>query len=226
MRILTSGSAAAALAAAFTCSGAFAQTFALDSGAGLKPHNVTVTAATYMGRKAIRVVPADSGGQGGGGGLVVVDGTAFGDGTIELDMAGKPGAGAPGDARGFVGVAFRVLPDASKYEAFYIRPTNGRADDQERRNHSTQYISIPDFEWFKLRKDTPGKYESYADMVPGEWTKVKVEVHGVKARLFVNGAAQPALIVNDLKLGETKGAVGLWIGVGTEAYFANLKVSK
>jgi hypothetical protein len=158
--------------------------------------------------------------------LVVVSGPEFGDGTLELDMAGKPAAGAPGDARGFVGVAFRMTPDAGKYECFYIRPTNGRAEDQERRNHATQYISIPDYEWFKLRKDSPGKYESYADMVPGEWTKVKVEVHGVKARLYVNGAAQPALIVNDLKLGESKGAVGLWVGVGTEAHFSNLRISR
>ena len=213
-----------ALAAGLGVPAACAESFALDSASRLKPHSVKVEAATYMGRKAIRVVP-DSSVQGGGGGLVIVDGTQFGDGVIEVDMAGKPGAGAPGDARGFVGVAFRIA-DPSKYEAFYIRPTNGRADDQERRNHSTQYISLPDYEWFRLRKENPGKYESYTDLVTGEWTKVKVEVRGVKARLYVNGAAQPALIVNDLKLGETKGAVGLWIGVGTEAHFANLKVSQ
>jgi hypothetical protein len=226
MRQIELGPAALALlAAALAPCASLAQTFALDSPAGLKPGNVKLEAVTYMGRKAVRVT-AGSAVQGGGGGLVVVSGPEFGDGTLELDMAGKPAAGAPGDARGFVGVAFRMTPDAGKYECFYIRPTNGRAEDQERRNHATQYISIPDFEWFKLRKDSPGKYESYADMVPGEWTKVKVEVHGVKARLYVNGAAQPALIVNDLKLGESKGAVGLWVGVGTEAHFSNLRISR
>jgi hypothetical protein len=73
-----------------------------------------------------------------------------------LEVAGKPGAGAPGDARGFVGVAFRVSNDASKYECFYLRPTNGRADDQLRRNHSAQYISFPDYEWNRLRTEAPG----------------------------------------------------------------------
>ena len=84
-------------------------------------------------------------------------------------------------ARGFTGVAFRISPDAAKFELFYLRPTNGRADDQERRNHSAQYDSFPDYPWFRLRKETPGKYESYVDLVPGEWTKVKISVSGVKA---------------------------------------------
>jgi hypothetical protein len=64
------------------------------------------------------------------------------------------------------------------------------------------------------------------DLVPGEWTHIKVEVSGVKARLYVNGTSQPALVVNDLKLGDGKGAVTLWIGVGTEAYFSNIRVSE
>ena len=48
----------------------------------------------------------------------------------------------------------------------------------------------------------------------------------MKARLYVNGAPQPVLVVNDLKLGDIKGALALWIGVGTEAYFANLLLSE
>jgi hypothetical protein len=54
---------------------------------------------------------------------------------------------------------------------------------------------------------------------------MKIEVNGVKARLYVNGSAQPALIVNDLKQGDSQGAVGLWIGMGTEAYFSDLRLS-
>ena len=145
---------------------------------------------------------------------------------IEVEVAGKPRAGATSDARGFVGIAFRVAADPSKYECFYIRPTNGRADDQLRRNHSTQYISMPDYPWFRLRKESPGQYESYVDVVPGEWTKIKVEVDGAKARLYVNDSPQPVLIVNDLKLGGSKGSVALWIGLGTEAYFTKLQISE
>jgi len=64
------------------------------------------------------------------------------------------------------------------------------------------------------------------DLVPGEWTKIKIEVSGVKARLFVNDSTQPVLVINDLKHGDSEGAVALWIGLGTEGYFANLRLSK
>src|SRR5437016_2038273 len=127
---------------------------------------------------------------------------------------------------GFVGLAFRVAAEPSKYECVYIRPTNSRADDQVRRNHSTQYISMPEYEWSRLRKEAPGQYESYVDLVPGEWTKIKIEVSGVKARLFVADSAQPVLVINDLKHGDSEGAVALWIGLGTEGHFANLRLSK
>jgi hypothetical protein len=210
-----------------------AQTLELDSTKGLQAQDVTVEAVTYRGRKAVRVMPAAAADaelvapkNSEGGGVVVLQGTSFHNGTIEVDVAGKPRAGAPSDARGFVGVAFRVAAEPSKYECVYIRPTNGRADDQVRRNHSTQYISMPEYEWSRLRKEAPGQYESYVDLVPGEWTKIKIEVSGVKARLFVNDSTQPVLVINDLKHGDSEGAVALWIGLGTEGYFANLRLSK
>jgi hypothetical protein len=210
-----------------------AQNFALDSTNGLQPHDVTIEVVTFDGRKAVRVMPAAAANaelavakNGEGGGIVVLAGTSFHDGTIEVDVAGKPRTGTTAGARGFVGLAFRVSDDPLRYECFYIRPTNGRADDQVRRNHSTQYISMPEYEWWRLRKESPGQYESYVDLAPGAWTKIKVEVSGVKAPLFVNQSPQPVLIVNDLKHGESKDAVALWIGLGTEAYFANLQLSK
>ena len=63
------------------------------------------------------------------------------------------------------------------------------------------------------------------DLETGAWTHVRIDVSGVRARLFVNGATQPTLIVNDLKRGVTSGAIGLWIGPGTEAYFRELRVT-
>jgi len=93
-----------------------------------------------------------------------------------------------------------------------------------RRNHSVQYISHPEFPWERLRKETPGVYEAYADLEPGAWTKIKIVVSGTKARLYINGADQPCLIVNDLKLGEAHGPIALWIAVDTDAYFSNLTI--
>ena len=156
--------------------------------------------------------------------LAILKGTSFKDGTIEVELAGLPAAGAAETARGFVGIAFRVNGD--RFECFYLRPTNGRSDDQLRRNHSTQYVSEPEFPWQRLRQEKPGMYESYVDLEPGAWTRLKIVVTGTKARLFVHDAPQPALVVNDLKLGETQGAVALWIGPGTEAYFSNLRITR
>jgi hypothetical protein len=80
----------------------------------------------------------------------------------------------------------------NSYEYIYIRPTNGRADDQVRRNHSTQYSSYPEFDFVRLRRESPEKYESYVDLQSGEWTKFKIEVEGPKARLYIHDAEQPA----------------------------------
>jgi hypothetical protein len=102
-----------------------------------------------------------------------------------------------------------------------------RADDQVRRNHSVQYISFPEFPWRRLRKEFPEKYETDADLVPGEWAKIRIEVKGDKASLFVNGVEQPTLIVDDLKLcGRAAGSIGPWIGPGTVAHFAHASIRK
>ena len=73
--------------------------------------------------------------------------------------------------------------------------------------------------------ESPGKYESYVDLVPGQWTHVKITVAGTTARLYVNGSDQPTLMVNDLKQPPAKGAIALWTGPGTIAHFSDLKVT-
>jgi len=183
---------------------------------------VKASPSTYNGKKALRVDHVQGEGEAHYAKLLDCD---FSNGIIELELAGKPGENAGQGARGFVGLAFRIADDNSHFECFYLRPANGRANDQLRRNHSTQYISFPDYPWYRLREETPGKYESYADLLPGEWSRVRIEVSGEQAKLFVHGSDQPCLIVNDLKLGPgNKGSVGLWVGVGTEAYFSNLTI--
>ena len=177
---------------------------------------------TYKGSQALKLTEKSDA---KGDSLAILKNVTFRDGAIELEVAGAPGQGADAAARGFIGLAFRVQPGASRFECIYIRPTNGRANDQLRRNHSTQYISFPDWPWEKLRKESPGVYESYADMQSGEWTKVRIVVKGADASLFVAGASQPCLIIHDLKLGAVDGGIAMWIGPGTEGYFKNVKIT-
>lgn len=192
----------------------------------LEPHNVKAEAVSYRGRAAIRITDTGAPDLGDAGRFALVRGVSFQDGTIEVSLAGDTAADAPPRLRGFVGIAFRVAENTSRFECFYIRPKNGRSEDQLQRNHSTQYISMPGFPWDKLRNETPGKYESYADLVPGQWTKLKIQVAGQSARLYVNGAEQPTLIVSDLKQPSSEGGIALWVGPGTIAHFSDLKVTR
>ena len=242
---LTSGSLCAALAALAllpALTAAQPTTVPLDSSAGLRLHNVSATPATLQDRKGLRIQMSDEtrsklqamtpqeqqtfAQTGLGEQLAVIEQSTFGDGVIEAEIAGAPRPDAGEGARGFVGIAFRLQDDLKTYDAFYLRPTNGRADDQVRRNHSAQYISHPDWPWFRLRKEFPEKYESYVDIVPGEWTKIRIEVQGERAKLFVNGQPQPTLIINDVKSGARgRGKIALWIDSGTVAHFRNLTVT-
>jgi hypothetical protein len=187
----------------------------------LETHAVTASSFQYQGKQAVRLDAAPDAGNGKS--YAVIKGSRFHNGTIEVSLAGKPGRNAGAGARGFVGIAFRL--QGERYEYIYLRPTNGRADDQVRRNHSTQYGAWPDYDFDRLRKESPEKYESYVDLEPGAWTRYRIVIDGAAARLYVHGAEQPCLIVNDLKLGDSEGAVALWVGPGTEAYFADLKIA-
>ena len=64
------------------------------------------------------------------------------------------------------------------------------------------------------------------DLEPGVWTKYRIVIDGIKARLFVHRAAQPCLIVNDIKFGDSEGAVALFVAPGTEGYFAKLEITQ
>ena len=209
---------------------------ALDSAAGLRLVNVAVEPDVLDGKKGVRMASSPDAlrrlqtmtpdEQAKMESLAIVDGLEFGNGTIDAEIAGMPAPDAPEGARGFVGIAFRVRPDLRTYDAFYLRPTNGRADDQERRNHSAQYVSHPDWPWFRLRKETPSRYEAYVDLQPNVWTAIRIEVRGDHARLLVHGQQQPTLIVNDVKSGASAtGGVALWIDRGSIAHFRNLVVT-
>jgi hypothetical protein len=220
-----------ALAIAFgtvsVSTGASAQTVRLDRPANLRALNVELSTASYRGRDATRVIeryatPPVAGGEA----IAILPGPDFVNGTIELDVAGRLAPGAAADARGFVGLAFDVTETGSRFKSLYLRPTNGRAPDQLRRNHSTQFTSIPEHPWNRLRQEEPGVYESYVDLEAEAWTRMRVVVEGSKASLYVNGAEQPCLIVNDLKHPARGGAIALWIGAGTEAYFTNLRIER
>lgn len=212
--------------------------FPLETPEGLRLHNVAVAPAVLDGKKGLRVTLSDetlrrfkgmadddlNDAQARVGQYAVVEGLEFSDGVITAEIAGSPAPGANAAVRGFVGLAFRLRDGA--YDLFNLRMTNGRAEQQERRNHAAQYSSLPNWPWFRLRKETPSRYESYVDLLPNVWTAVRIDVRGDRARLYVHGQQQPTLIINELKSGvQRMGTVALWINYGTVAHFRNLTVT-
>jgi hypothetical protein len=207
----------------------------LESPAGLRLHNVSAVPAMLHGKRGLRVTISEEASrqlasmapdeQSRLHHLAVLEGLEFSSGVIEAEIAGAPAPGAFEGARGFVGLAFRLQEDMVTYDTFYLRPTNGRTDDQERRNHAVQYAAPPAWPWFRLRKEFPSRYEAYVDLLPNVWTNIKIEVRGARARLYVHDQEQPTLIVNDLKSGsQGKGYVALSIDRSTVAHFRNLTV--
>jgi hypothetical protein len=204
--------------------GAGARVLPLTSSESLTLMGARAESVSYAGRSGIQLQPLDQVGPDDVM-LAIVQGPEFRDGEIDVEVSGAPQTGAPADMRGFIGVSFHVSPDGSRSEDLYLRPDNGRADDQLRRNHSVQYQAIPGWGWKRLRDETPGVYESYADLQPGVWTRMRVKVSGTRAELYVNGADQPTLIVRELKHGAIGGGIALWAHRTTVAYFRNLVVT-
>src|ERR1043165_1818219 len=138
----------------------FAQTIKLDK-KNIEANKVYVSTATVKGKEAIKVVK-DSTLEGSDlPTFVKIKGFDFSNGTIEVKVLSRLVKNAPAFARGFIGVAFHIDEQNSKFEGIYLRQTNGRADDQLRRNHSIQYFSFPDYPFDRLRKEAEGVYESY-----------------------------------------------------------------
>ena len=131
--------------------GASAQdrSFPLETVSGLTLISATAEPVEHEGKKGLRVVASDEAlrrytpADGELNPMAVIQGIEFSSGVIEAEIAGEPGPCAGEGARGFVGIAFRVQKDPNSYDAFYLRPTNGRSDDQVRRNHSRSTSRIP-----------------------------------------------------------------------------------
>ncbi len=152
----------------------------------------------------------------------------FENGTIEVKMYSQIQNPPPyPGVAGFIGIYFRIKEDDSAFEAIYVRPKVGRATKQMFRNHAVQYISYPHAKFDTLRKSyPPGSYEGSAPVSLNEWIKMRIEVNGETAEMFINDMKYSSFIV-DKMLGKHKiGGVGLYVDIGTIGYFKDLKVTK
>jgi hypothetical protein len=154
-------------------------------------------------------------------GTAWIKGVNFSTGTIEVDLRGRDVF-----QQSFVGIGFHG-EDAAKVDVVYFRPFNFRAADPVRKIHAVQYMSLPDYDWSRLRKEHEGVYEKEINPPPAatEWFHARIVVGEKQIQVYVNGAKDPALTVD--KLNDRKdGMIGLWANGGQPADFANLVIRK
>jgi hypothetical protein len=155
-----------------------------------------------------------------GPGVVWIEGSDFAQGTIELDVRGRD---VP--QQSFLGVAFHRKDD-NTYEGVYLRPFNFRASDPTQHQHAVQYISVPDYDWPRLRKEFPEEFENPVDpsVGPTDWVPLRLIVNDKAIQVFVGAVKSPTLEVR--KLGsQDRGLVGLWVGNNSDGDFANLRIT-
>jgi hypothetical protein len=200
-------------------------------------HNVTGEIIQFQGQKVLKIerdlkaIPFDSNNvektvdEAHYAKLLHLD--DFENGTIEVMMYSQLQNPAPySGVAGFIGVFFRVKEDDSSFESIYVRPKVGRVSNQRYRNHAVQYISYPHYKFDTLRKIAPFRYEGSAPVALNEWIKMRIEVNGETAEMFINDAKYSTFIVDKLLGSYKKGGIGLYVDIGTIGYFRDLKVTK
>jgi len=167
------------------------------------------------GKKGLRIE------EGEGSSVMILNDIIFSNGTVEFDCKGRNVIG-----QSFLGLAFHIQND-STYDVLYFRPFNFSNPDTIRRWRAVQYVSLPGYEWDKLRKEFPGKYENKVNPVPNgdEWFHCKITVRDKQISVYVNNSTKPSLVVSKLTT-TSKGKIGLWIENGSDANFANVEIRK
>ncbi|XWW48580.1 hypothetical protein JYG30_24945 (plasmid) [Fibrella sp. USSR17] len=151
----------------------------------------------------------------------------FENGTIEVKVLSRIQKNTPyRDSWGFIGLAFRINSDDSAFESMYIRPKVGRVANPVVRNQAIQYYSYPNYKMDNIGRSPGGPFEASADIGLNEWITLRIDVDGQQASLYINGKKEPSLIIKQMKGNLKSGAIGLWVDIGTEGYFKDLKITK
>ena len=175
-----------------------------------EPDSVLFEVIPYWGKDAFHLKKIRNSDRDNGSDAAYLRDFEFQNGTIECDIASGI----------FTGIAFRVK-NGGQFECIYFRPFNSGT---EKHDNTVQYVAKgTKYSWHYLRKNFPGKYESGADIKKYEWFHVKLEIKDTTVKVFINDDPEPALVVDDMKYGISKGSVGFW---SWDGYFANLNINK
>jgi hypothetical protein len=150
----------------------------------------------------------------------------FETGTIDVDLLSRLTPEAPELSRGFAGLAYHLTEGGNRFESVYLRPTNGWRNHPPgpRGRRAVQYFAYPDWPYDRLREEYPdGRYESGADIALDEWIHLRLDVEPTRVTASVNGST--VLVVDEVKSAPVRGDLGLFVDIGTEAFFTDLTVT-
>jgi hypothetical protein len=142
-----------------------------------------------------------------GGAFAHLKDAEFEDGVIEVDVSAS-------QPRAFLGVAFRFL-SRDEHEMFYLRPQKSGLDD------ATQYTPAFNAAHPWQLYSGPG-FTAAAEIPRGRWLHVRIEIEGLKGRVYLDNSPAPALVIEDLKRGYGKGSLALW-GSAMGGHFADFR---
>jgi len=165
--------------------------------------NRAASSVEYRNRQALRLDSRP------GKGLAWVEGLRFTVGKIDLSIAA-----APQD----VGVAFHIRNER-EFEAVFFHIEDEARDEGASQRVVIQYIST-----------YPGRrvsHEARFDLPysqSGEWFKARISISKEVMAVFISGDNLPILSVDTSSRGDVYGSVGLWVGPGSSALVADLRI--
>jgi hypothetical protein len=153
-------------------------------------------------------------------GIVWLKGVNFKQGQIDIDLRGKNVF-----LQSFLGIAFHGI-DTTTCDILYFRPFNFRHADTLRRKWSVAYMSLPDNNYAKLRKEHPQVYENAVNPVPqpDEWFHATLVLKNRQLSVYVNHSSMPSLVVTLINE-RIDGLFGIYAD-GLAEDFANLTITR
>jgi hypothetical protein len=136
------------------------------------------------------------------GGVASLAGLEMRDGIVDVDVFTSA-------SRGFFGIQFRAAEDDAEW--VYLRPHKSGQPD------ALQYTPVLNTGLNWQLYSGPG-FIAPVDIPKGTWFHLRLEVAGAQARLYVSDMAKPALLIDDLKSGVTKGQVALTVLTGATCF--------
>ena len=159
----------------------------------------SIRSVSYLGRPALYI----------NRGVALVRSASMDNGTLDLDVAAS-------DTTNFLGVAFRAA--APKFSnVLFLRP--GASGTEEAVQYGPAFNSLG-VAWQVYHGDGAN---AVADIARNRWLHVRVELDGPLARVFVDTATVPTLVVPRVVASGGSG-LGVWTGAfGRGAYFSNIR---